>query len=160
MATTPPTSPTRPSELVRIEARALLELAIRLDGAMAVPFARATSLVLETISRKNRVIVLGVGKSGLIGRKIAATLRSTGTAAHFLQPSEALHGDLGMIAPGDLLLALSAERRGHRRTPPRCYPSCAISATRSSASADRPSPRSPRPPLSRSTAPSPPRPAP
>jgi arabinose-5-phosphate isomerase len=101
-------SPTRASELVRIEARALLELAIRLDGAMAVPFARATSMVLDTIAQRHRVILLGVGKSGLIARKIAATLRSTGTAAHFLHPGEAIHGDLGMIAPGDLLIALSA----------------------------------------------------
>jgi arabinose-5-phosphate isomerase len=108
MATTPPTAPTRPSELVRIEARALLELAIRLDGPMLVPFARAADLVLETVSRRHRVILLGIGKSGLIARKIAATLRSTGTAAHFLHPSEALHGDLGMVAPGDLVLALSS----------------------------------------------------
>jgi arabinose-5-phosphate isomerase len=103
-----PNPPTRPSELVRIEARALLELAIRLDGPMLAPFARAADLMLETVSRRHRVILLGIGKSGLIARKIAATLRSTGTAAHFLHPSEALHGDLGMIVPGDLLLALSS----------------------------------------------------
>ena len=81
MATTPPTSPTRPSELVRIEARALLELAIRLDGPMLAPFARAADLVLETVSRRHRVILLGIGKSGLIARKIAATFSSTGTPA-------------------------------------------------------------------------------
>jgi arabinose-5-phosphate isomerase len=102
------TQPTRPSDLVRIEARALLELAIRLDGPMSVPFARATDLVLEAVTRGNKVILLGIGKSGLIARKIAATLRSTGTPAHFLHPAEALHGDLGMVAPGDLLLALSS----------------------------------------------------
>jgi arabinose-5-phosphate isomerase len=104
---TPP-QPTRPSDLVRIEARALLELAIRLDGPMSVPFARAIDFVLETIARANKVILLGIGKSGLIARKIAATLRSTGTPAHFLHPAEALHGDLGMVAPGDILLALSS----------------------------------------------------
>src|ERR1700679_2404783 len=102
------TERTRPSELVRTEARALLELAIRLDGSMAEPFARATELVAEAAGRGHRVIVLGMGKSGLIARKIAATLCSTGTAAHFLHPAEALHGDLGMIAAGDVVVALSA----------------------------------------------------
>jgi arabinose-5-phosphate isomerase len=102
------TQRTCPSELVRTEARALLELAIRLDGPMLAPFARATELVVEAAARGNRVIVLGMGKSGLIARKIAATLRSTGTPAHFLHPAEALHGDLGMIAPGDLVVALSS----------------------------------------------------
>src|ERR1019366_8105261 len=102
------TQRTRPSELVRTEARALLELAIRVSGPMLAPFARATELVVEAAGCGNRVIVLGMGKSGLIARKIAATLRSTGTAAHFLHPAEALHGYLGMIAPGDLVVALSS----------------------------------------------------
>jgi arabinose-5-phosphate isomerase len=108
MAISAQTERTRPSELVRTEARALLELAIRLDGPMLAPFARATELVVEAAGRGNRVIVLGMGKSGLIARKIAATLRSTGTAAHFLHPAEALHGDLGMIAAGDVVVALSS----------------------------------------------------
>ena len=99
---------TRPSEIVRTEARALLELAIRLDGPMTQPFARAVELLAEAAGRGSRVIVLGMGKSGLIARKIAATLRSTGTPAHFLHPAEALHGDLGMITPGDVVVALSA----------------------------------------------------
>jgi arabinose-5-phosphate isomerase len=98
---------TGPSELVRTEARALLELAMRLDGPMQAPFARAVDLVVQAAARGNRVIVLGMGKSGLIARKIAATLCSTGTPAHFLHPAEAQHGDLGMIAPGDVLVALS-----------------------------------------------------
>jgi arabinose-5-phosphate isomerase len=102
------TERTWPSEVVRTEARALLELAIRLDGGMAAPFARAVELVAEAVGRGNRVIVLGMGKSGLIARKIAATLCSTGTAAHFLHPAEALHGDLGMVAAGDVVVALSA----------------------------------------------------
>ena len=59
-----------------------------------------------------------MGKSGLIARKIAATLCSTGTAAHFLHPAEALHGDLGMIAAGDLVVALSAERGDGRGAGP------------------------------------------
>src|ERR1035437_5385520 len=102
------TQRTRPSELVRTEARALLELAIRLDGPMLAPFARATKLVVEAAARGSRVMLLGMGKSGLIARKIAATLCSTGTPAHFLHPAEALHGDLGMIAAGDLVVALSS----------------------------------------------------
>jgi arabinose-5-phosphate isomerase len=102
-----PTEHTSPSELVRIEARALLELAIRLDGPMQLPFAQASDLILDTAKRKRHIILLGVGKSGIIANKIAATLRSTGTPAHFLHPGEALHGDLGMIARGDTLLALS-----------------------------------------------------
>jgi arabinose-5-phosphate isomerase len=108
MASKIQTERTRPSELVRTEARALLELAIRLDGAMAAPFARATELVAEAAGRGHRVIVLGMGKSGLIARKIAATLCSTGTPAHFLHPAEALHGDLGMIVQGDVVVALSS----------------------------------------------------
>jgi arabinose-5-phosphate isomerase len=102
------TERTRASQLVRTEARALLELAIRLDGPMLEPFARAVGLLVEATGRGHRVIVLGMGKSGLIGRKIAATLCSTGTPAHFLHPAEALHGDLGMVAVGDLVVALSS----------------------------------------------------
>jgi arabinose-5-phosphate isomerase len=98
---------TNASELVRTEARALLELAMRLDGPMAEPFARATELLAEAASSGHRVMLLGMGKSGLIARKIAATLCSTGTPAHFLHPAEALHGDLGMIASGDVVVALS-----------------------------------------------------
>ncbi len=93
---------------MRAEACALLELAMRLDGPMAGEFARAVELVAEVAGRGGRVIVLGMGKSGLIGRKIAATLCSTGTAAHVLHPAEARHGDLGMVTAGDVALALSA----------------------------------------------------
>jgi arabinose-5-phosphate isomerase len=67
-------------------------------------FSRAVDLVLGA---KGRVIVSGMGKSGLIGRKIAATLASTGTPAHFVHPAEASHGDLGELVPGDVLLMLS-----------------------------------------------------
>ena len=108
MAISPQTHRTHSSEMVRTEARALLELAMRLDGPMAAPFARAVELVAETAGRGNRVILLGIGKSGLIARKIAATLCSTGTPACFLHPAEALHGDLGVVATGDLAVALSA----------------------------------------------------
>ncbi|MBB5055511.1 arabinose-5-phosphate isomerase [Granulicella aggregans] len=97
-----------PSDLVRVEARALLSLAERLDSAMSEPFARAVDLLAACCETKHRVILLGVGKSGLIARKIAATLTSTGTPALFLHPAEALHGDLGIITPGDIAIALSA----------------------------------------------------
>ena len=97
-----------PSDLVRVEARALLQLADRLDGPMSEPFARAVDLLTACCDTKHRVILLGVGKSGLVARKIAATLTSTGTRAHFLHPAEALHGDLGIISTGDIAIALSA----------------------------------------------------
>jgi arabinose-5-phosphate isomerase len=80
---------------------------MRLDGPMAAPFAQATELLVTTAAAGHRVMLLGMGKSGLIARKIAATLCSTGTPAHFLHPAEALHGDLGMIAAGDVVVALS-----------------------------------------------------
>jgi arabinose-5-phosphate isomerase len=99
---------THASELVRTEARALLELAMRLDGPMLPSFTRGTELVVDAVAGGKRVIVLGMGKSGLIARKIAATFCSTGTPAHFLHPAEARHGDLGMIAAGDVVIALSA----------------------------------------------------
>lgn len=99
---------THPSEIVRTEARALLELAMRLDGSMLEPFARAVGMVVKACERSNRVILVGMGKSGLIARKIAATLCSTGTRAYFMHPGEALHGDLGMVAHGDLVVVLSA----------------------------------------------------
>lgn len=108
MASVSQTERTHASELVRTEARALLELAIRLDGPMFSSFARATELVADAVVRGKRVIVLGMGKSGLIARKIAATFCSTGTPAHFLHPAEARHGDLGMIAAADVVIALSA----------------------------------------------------
>ncbi len=108
MAINHQTERTQSSEVVRTEARALLELAMRLDGPMAAPFARAVELLAEAAGRGSRVILLGMGKSGLIARKIAATLCSTGTPACFLHPAEALHGDLGVVAAGDVVVALSA----------------------------------------------------
>jgi arabinose-5-phosphate isomerase len=97
----------RPSEFVRIEAAALTELALRLDGTMLDAFTRATDLLLHSAEGRCRIVVTGIGKSGIIARKIAATLRSTGTPAHFLHAAEAIHGDLGMLANGDTVLALS-----------------------------------------------------
>jgi arabinose-5-phosphate isomerase len=91
--------------VVRIEAEALRALADRIAGPMAAGFQRAVDLMFCCAGR---VVVTGMGKSGLIARKIAATLSSTGTPALYLHPVEALHGDLGMIVRGDVVLALSA----------------------------------------------------
>jgi arabinose-5-phosphate isomerase len=91
--------------VVRIEAEALRALADRIGGPMAEAFQRAVELMF---SCAGRVVVTGMGKSGLIARKIAATLSSTGTPALYLHPVEALHGDLGMVVRGDVVLALSA----------------------------------------------------
>ena len=91
--------------VVRIEAEALSALADRIAGPMAAAFQQAVQLMF---SCAGRVVVTGMGKSGLIARKIAATLSSTGTPALYLHPVEALHGDLGMVVRGDVVLALSA----------------------------------------------------
>ena len=88
------------SRVLRLEAEAILALLPKLDAA----FERATNVLRRCAGR---VIVTGMGKSGLIGRKIAATLASTGTPAYFLHPAEGVHGDLGMVARGDVVLALS-----------------------------------------------------
>jgi arabinose-5-phosphate isomerase len=86
--------------VLEIESRAIAALAERLDGA----FERAVTLLLEC---GGRVVVTGMGKSGIIAQKIAATLSSTGTPSFFMHPAEALHGDLGMLVRGDVVLALS-----------------------------------------------------
>jgi arabinose-5-phosphate isomerase len=103
-----PNKPSSPSDLVRVEARALEALAERLDGDLSEPFSRAANLLRTCADARNRTVLLGMGKSGLIARKVAATLTSTGTPAHFLHPSEALHGDIGAVSPGDVAIALSA----------------------------------------------------
>jgi arabinose-5-phosphate isomerase len=87
-------------EVMTIEREALTALASRLDDA----FVRACQAILDC---EERVVVVGMGKSGHIGGKIAATLASTGTPAFFVHPGEASHGDLGMITPTDLVIALS-----------------------------------------------------
>ncbi len=104
-----PTSPSRPTApddlavaraVLDTEAAGLRALADVLDGAF-------TDAVTRLAGAKGRVVVSGMGKSGHVGRKIAATLASTGTPAMFVHPAEASHGDLGMILPGDVVLALS-----------------------------------------------------
>lgn len=86
--------------VLRIEAEAIADLIGRLDSS----FDRAVELLLGCAGR---VVVTGMGKSGLVGRKISGTLSSTGTPSFFLHPAEALHGDLGMLARGDAVLAIS-----------------------------------------------------
>src|SRR5213082_1826121 len=87
-------------EVIRAEAEAVAQLAGRLNGA----FARAAEMVLAC---SGRVVVTGMGKPGFIAQKLSATFASTGTPSLYLHPAEALHGDLGRLVPGDLVLALS-----------------------------------------------------
>ena len=98
----------KPSALVRTEAAALLALADRLEGPMSAAFTNAVELILHCGDAHGRVVVTGMGKSGIIAQKIAATLSSTGSPALFMHPAEAVHGDLGMLMPGDVVIALSA----------------------------------------------------
>jgi len=97
-----------PSSLVRTEAAALEALARRLEGPMQASFDRAAELILRCGESNGRVVVTGMGKSGIVAQKIAATLSSTGSPALFLHPAEAVHGDLGVLMPGDVVIALSA----------------------------------------------------
>jgi len=87
-------------KVLQTEAAAILALVERLDGA----FERAVTMLLEC---RGRVIVTGIGKSGIICQKIAATFASTGTPAFFLHPAEAIHGDLGVLQTDDVIVALS-----------------------------------------------------
>ncbi len=87
-------------DVLQIEAQSILSLAAKLDAAFE-------TLVQDICASPGRVIISGIGKSGLIGRKIAATLSSTGTNAMFLHPVEAVHGDLGMVSPHDVFIAIS-----------------------------------------------------
>jgi arabinose-5-phosphate isomerase len=90
----------RAKRVLRVEADAVAALIDRIDEQ----FEKAVEMVLKC---KGRVVVTGMGKSGLIGKKIAATLASTGTPALFLHPAEGIHGDLGMVTRGDIVIALS-----------------------------------------------------
>lgn len=101
-------NPFQPAALVRTEAAALEALASRLEGEMAEPFGRAVELILRCGECNGRVVLTGMGKSGIIAQKIAATLSSTGSPALFLHPAEAVHGDLGVLLKDDVVIALSA----------------------------------------------------
>ena len=87
-------------EVLKIEAQAIMDLVDRIGPE----FEKAVQMILKA---KGRVILTGIGKSGLVGRKIAATLNSTGTPSLFLHPAEAIHGDLGMVTRNDVILAIS-----------------------------------------------------
>ena len=89
--------------VLRIEAEALQSLSASLNGA----FVEAVGLLAEASAAGGRIVISGMGKSGHIARKIAATMASTGTPALFVHPAEASHGDLGMIVQGDAVLAIS-----------------------------------------------------
>src|ERR1041385_2413627 len=102
MTTTPSASALlkRVRDVLRLEADTVRDQLRLVDGR----FIRAIGLITRC---SGRVVILGVGKSGLIGRKITATFASTGTPSTFVHPSEGMHGDLGMITPRDVVLALS-----------------------------------------------------
>ena len=91
---------TRAKDVLRIEAEGILHLIDKVD----ISFEKAVDIIFKT---KGRVIVTGIGKSGLIGKKIVATLTSTGTPAIFLHPVEGMHGDLGIVTKDDVMLAIS-----------------------------------------------------
>jgi len=86
--------------VLSIEADALRAISERIDSS----FEEAVKMIYNS---KGRVVVTGMGKSGLVGKKIAATLASTGTPAFFLHPAEASHGDLGMVTKQDIIIAIS-----------------------------------------------------
>ncbi|NDG33918.1 MAG: SIS domain-containing protein, partial [Betaproteobacteria bacterium] len=95
-------------EAIAIQAQALEQLAAAFDSEATSPQSKAFSEACERMYRcKGKVIVTGIGKSGHVANKIAATLASTGTPACFLHPAEASHGDLGMVTAEDVVLALS-----------------------------------------------------
>src|SRR3989339_1187692 len=87
-------------KVLRIEAEAVAALAEKLDST----FEKTIDIIFKS---KGRVVVTGMGKSGLVGKKIAATLASTGTPAFFMHPAEASHGDLGMVTSDDVIIAIS-----------------------------------------------------
>ncbi|ADU13938.1 KpsF/GutQ family sugar-phosphate isomerase [Asticcacaulis excentricus] len=94
-------------QTVEIETAGLQAMRDALDGELGKRFEGAISTILDAQSKGGRIIVTGMGKSGHIGRKIAASLASTGALSHFVHPAEASHGDLGMVGGDDVVLALS-----------------------------------------------------
>ena len=91
-------------EALEIEREALAEIAAHIQADAGASFGKAVQICLDC---KGRMIIMGMGKSGHVGRKIAATLASTGTPAFFVHPAEASHGDLGMVTSADVVLAIS-----------------------------------------------------
>jgi arabinose-5-phosphate isomerase len=86
-----------------IEIAALKAVRAQLDGT----FSRTVELLVETLKRRGKIVIVGIGKSGLVGQKISATLTSTGSTSVVLNSVDALHGDLGIVSDGDVILALS-----------------------------------------------------
>jgi arabinose-5-phosphate isomerase len=95
------------TRVLRMEGQAILDCAERLKGAPSQSVVQALQLLHEALERGGKIIVTGVGKSGKVGQKIAATLCSTGSLAVFLHPTEGLHGDLGVLSSKDVVLAFS-----------------------------------------------------
>src|SRR5580698_10326080 len=93
----------RARQVFDIEIAALKKVRAQLDGA----FDRAVGTIVEAVKRRGKIVVVGIGKSGNVGQKIAATLTSTGSTSVILNSVDALHGDLGVVNDGDLILALS-----------------------------------------------------
>ena len=93
----------RAREVFDLELRAIKAVRTQLDGA----FAAAVECIVESLQHRGKIIVVGIGKSGNIGQKIAATLTSTGSTSVVLNSVDALHGDLGLVNDGDVVLALS-----------------------------------------------------
>src|SRR5881628_2326436 len=94
--------------MIRQTGRDVLEQEAAAIRALAARLGPSFEQAVEAMSScRGRIVVSGMGKSGLIGAKIAATLASTGTPSLFLHPAEAIHGDIGMVVPGDVVLALS-----------------------------------------------------
>jgi arabinose-5-phosphate isomerase len=94
-------------EVIRVEAG---EIA-RLEERLGAEFVEAVETIISCIERGGKVIVTGIGKSGLVAKKLAATMNSTGTTAFFLHPSEAVHGDVGMVSARDVVIAISKSGR-------------------------------------------------
>ena len=92
------------------EAKSVFDIEIveleKLKNKMGDKFQKLVQMILE-LKNNNKIVITGIGKSGIIGEKIAATLASTGTTAIFINAAEALHGDLGMISVGDVVIAIS-----------------------------------------------------
>ena len=98
---------TRPSDIVRVEAQALFALAERIDGPMADSFQQAVEVLRTAVAEQRRIFVTGMGKSGIIAQKLAAILRSSLSPANFMHPGDAIHGEIGMLSTGSVVIALS-----------------------------------------------------
>lgn len=104
------TSTLENTEIIEIGRRVIrteAEEIARLEDRIGEEFSRAVEAIVECIANGGKVIITGIGKSGLVGKKLAATMNSTGTTAFFMHPVEALHGDLGMVSARDVVIAIS-----------------------------------------------------